>query len=96
MNAPIRGSLKYYYKCLETCFLHAPPYIYLLVILKNIPHDNKHFVLAGGLDCSNVSDAIEILNPDIVDVSLGVENETKTGKNREKVANFITAVRKSY
>ena len=53
-------------------------------------------MLAGGLDCSNVSDAIEILNPDIVDVSSGVENETKTGKNREKVANFITAVRKSY
>ena len=64
-------------------------------ILKNIPHDNKLFLLAGGLDCSNVSDAIEIINPDIVDVSSGVENETKTGKSRKKVAGFITAVRKS-
>lgn len=64
-------------------------------ILKNIPHDNKLFLLAGGLDCSNVLDAIKIINPDIVDVSSGVENETKTGKSREKVAGFITAVRKS-
>lgn len=64
-------------------------------ILKNIPHDNKLFVLAGGLDCSNVSNAIQIINSDIVDVSSGVENEAKTGKSREKVAKFITAVRKS-
>ena len=61
----------------------------------NIPNDNKLFVLAGGLDFSNVSDAIKIINPDIVDVSSGVENDTKTGKSREKVAGFITAVRKS-
>lgn len=64
-------------------------------ILKNIPHDNKLFVLAGGLDCKNVSGAIDILNPDIVDVSSGVENETKTGKSRGKVAEFIKVVRKS-
>ena len=64
-------------------------------ILKNIPHGNKLFVIAGGLDCKNVSNAIKIINPDIVDVSSGVENETKTGKSREKVAEFITAVRKS-
>lgn len=64
-------------------------------ILKNIPHDNKLFVLAGGLDCKNVTDAIENLNPDIVDVSSGVENATKTGKSREKVAEFIRTVRKS-
>ena len=64
-------------------------------ILKNISHDNKLFLLAGGLDCSNVLDAIKIINPDIVDVSSGVENEIKTGKSREKVAGFITAVRKS-
>lgn len=64
-------------------------------ILKNIPHDNKLFVLAGGLDCSNVSDAIEILNPNIVDVSSGVENESRTGKSREKTAEFVRTVRKS-
>lgn len=63
-------------------------------ILKNIPLKDKLFVLAGGLDCKNVSDAVEILNPDIVDVSSGVENESKTGKSREKVAAFITMVRK--
>lgn len=64
-------------------------------ILRNIPHDNKLFVLAGGLDCKNVSDAIRILTPDIVDVSSGVENETKTGKCREKTAEFVRTVRKS-
>ena len=64
-------------------------------ILKNIPHNNKLFVLAGGLDCENISVAIENLNPDIVDVSSGVENESKTGKSREKVAGFIRTVRKS-
>ena len=63
-------------------------------ILKNIPHNNKLFILAGGLDCKNVTDAIENLNPDIVDVSSGVENATKTGKIREKVAEFIRTVRK--
>lgn len=64
-------------------------------ILKNISHDDKLYVLAGGLDCKNVTDAIEILNPDIVDVSSGVENESKTGKSREKVAEFINLARKS-
>ena len=64
-------------------------------ILRNIPHDNKFFILAGGLDCKNVTDAIEILNPDIVDVSSSVENESKTGKSREKTAEFVRTVRKS-
>ncbi len=64
-------------------------------ILKNIPHHNKLFVLAGGLDCKNVSDAIKNLNPDIVDVSSGVENETKTGKCRDKVSKFIIAAGES-
>lgn len=65
-------------------------------ILRNIPHDNKQFILAGGLDCKNVTDAIEILNPDIVDVSSGVENESKTGKSREKTAEFVRTVRNSF
>lgn len=64
-------------------------------ILKNISHDDKLYVLAGGLDCKNVSIAIERINPDIVDVSSGVENESKTGKSREKVAEFINLARKS-
>lgn len=64
-------------------------------ILKNIPHDKRLFILAGGLDYKNVTDAIEILNPDIVDVSSGVENESRTGKSREKTAEFVRTVRKS-
>lgn len=64
-------------------------------ILKNISHDDKLYVLAGGLDCKNVSIAIERINPDIVDVSSGVENEARTGKSREKVAEFINLARKS-
>ena len=64
-------------------------------ILKNISHDDKLYVLAGGLDCKNVSIAIERINPDIVDVSSGVENESKTGKSREKTAEFVRTVRNS-
>ena len=64
-------------------------------ILRNIPNNNKLVVLAGGLDCKNVTDAIKILSPDIVDVSSGVENEEKTGKSREKIAEFIRTVRKN-
>lgn len=62
-------------------------------ILKNIPRDDKLFVIAGGLDSKNAVNAIDILNPDIVDVSSGVENDEKPGKSRQKVENFINTVK---
>jgi len=55
----------------------------------------KTFVLAGGLNPYNVADAIRILNPDVVDVSSGVEfdDKTKAGKDLTKVEHFIKNAR---
>ena len=52
----------------------------------------KSFVLAGGLQPGNVAEGIQIIEPDIVDVSSGVEG-TK-GKSREKIEEFVREVRK--
>ena len=49
------------------------------------------FILAGGLNPGNVAEGIRIFEPDIVDVSSGVEGET--GKDREKIKQFVHAVR---
>ena len=53
---------------------------------------NLKFILAGGLNASNVAEGIRIFGPNIVDVSSGVEGEH--GKSREKIAEFVNAVRK--
>lgn len=49
------------------------------------------FILAGGLHADNVEEGINTLQPDIVDISSGVEVEGY--KDREKVRNFIKKVR---
>lgn len=49
------------------------------------------FVLAGGLRPSNVAEGIGIFEPDIVDVSSGVEGEH--GKDFGLIRNFTNAVR---
>ncbi len=49
------------------------------------------FILAGGLNADNVAEGINIFNPDVVDVSSGVEGEN--GKDREKIRQFVEAVR---
>jgi phosphoribosylanthranilate isomerase len=49
-------------------------------------------ILAGGLDFSNVVDAIETVRPYAVDVSSGVESE-KGIKDAKKVTAFMKAVR---
>lgn len=48
-------------------------------------------MLAGGLTADNVSEGIRIFEPDIVDVSSGVENET--GKDEEKIRRFVEQVK---
>lgn len=53
--------------------------------------EGKKFVLAGGLNPENVKEGIEIFNPDIVDVSSGVEGSS--GKDEAKIKAFVNAVR---
>lgn len=56
-----------------------------------IQNVNKPFFLAGGLDSTNVANAINIINPFAVDVSSGTE--TDKVKDEEKIKNFIDNVR---
>lgn len=63
-------------------------------ILKNIKKNNKLLILAGGLNPSNIRNAIEHVNPDVVDVSSGVEYDTRremefAGKDKQKIEEFI-------
>lgn len=61
-------------------------------LVDNIPRDEKLLLLAGGLNPDNVRMAIEAVHPDGVDVSSGVENEDKAGKNPDKIRAFAIAV----
>lgn len=55
--------------------------------------ENKLYILAGGLNASNVKMAIERVNPDGVDVSSSVEYDDRLGKDPEKIKQFIENVR---
>jgi len=50
------------------------------------------WMLSGGLDAENISQALSMLSPDAVDVSSGVEDRTGV-KNPAKIAEFIECVR---
>ena len=54
----------------------------------------KPIVLAGGLDATNVGEAIRRVRPEAVDVSSGVE-VTKGVKDPKKIAAFLNAVREA-
>lgn len=54
--------------------------------------ENRKFILAGGLNSSNVEEGLSIFSPDIVDVSSGVEGED--GKEYELIKEFVDIVRK--
>lgn len=54
---------------------------------------NKKIVLAGGLTPDNVAEGIERFAPDIVDVSSGVEKDYGSGKDEEKIKQFIREVK---
>ena len=51
----------------------------------------RKFVLAGGLNESNVQEGMKLFSPDVVDVSSGVEGEN--GKDKTKINNFVRKVR---
>tara|TARA_B100001029_G_scaffold141656_1_gene121169 strand:+ start:159 stop:809 length:651 start_codon:yes stop_codon:yes gene_type:complete len=53
----------------------------------------KPWILAGGLDKNNVSEAIKITNAKAVDVSTGVEDKLGV-KGTRKIIDFIEATRK--
>jgi phosphoribosylanthranilate isomerase len=62
-----------------------------------VPHldsFNKPIILAGGLDSSNVAEAIRIIRPYAVDVSSGVESSPGV-KDHAKIEEFCAAVRKA-
>ena len=63
--------------------------------LKNTDVSDKLFIMAGGLTPQNVKTAIETLNPDVADVSSGVEYDDKNlrGKDLKKIESFVQAVR---
>ena len=53
----------------------------------------KGWLLAGGLDPSNVADAIRAVEPDVVDVASGVAGDDGVRKDAEKIRQFCDAVR---
>lgn len=53
------------------------------------PITNRQWFLAGGLTPTNVTAAIDLLNPNGVDVATGVEFLNSTRKDPEKVKAFI-------
>lgn len=54
----------------------------------------RRLIVAGGLKPDNVRGAIELLAPDVVDVSSGVESSPGI-KDQQRMAAFMTAVRES-
>lgn len=64
-------------KRLKKAGAQSPPQIF----------SDRKFVLAGGLNASNVREGIDGFSPDVVDVSSGVENEN--GKDRKLINEFI-------
>jgi len=62
-------------------------------LLKEIPRSDKLFLLARGLQPENVAEAIRIVAPDGVDVSSGVEYESGSGKDPEKIDRFVRMAR---
>lgn len=51
----------------------------------------KGWVLAGGLNDSNVAEAVAVCNPDVVDVSSGVTGPDGIAKDAGKLNAFIQA-----
>ncbi|MGG0655819.1 phosphoribosylanthranilate isomerase [Rummeliibacillus pycnus] len=61
-------------------------------LLNNPKLKERKIILAGGLNPSNVENAIEITHPYMVDVSSGVESNGQ--KDNQLISSFIDAVKK--
>ena len=57
-----------------------------------LARDGRRVILAGGLTPENVTDGIRVLEPDVVDVSSGVESRTGE-KDHARMAAFARAAR---
>jgi len=65
-------------------------------MLKTLRRDESRlYILAGGLNSSNVSEAVQTVCIDGVDISSGVEYEDRKGKDPEKIKEFVLKVRES-
>lgn len=62
-------------------------------LLQKLPKTDKLKFLAGGLDASNVRDALVATEVDGVDTSSRMEREERAGKDPEKIKSFVEAVR---
>ena len=51
----------------------------------------RPYILAGGLDCDNILQAVKMLSPYGVDVSSGIETAGK--KDQEKMKDFVSIIR---
>ncbi|GEN46028.1 phosphoribosylanthranilate isomerase [Alkalibacillus haloalkaliphilus] len=62
-------------------------------LVEELPFDQDRFILAGGLNQENVKLAIDQTNPQVVDVSSGVELEGQ--KNINLIQSFIKTVKET-
>ncbi|MBQ3932727.1 MAG: phosphoribosylanthranilate isomerase [Lachnospiraceae bacterium] len=62
-------------------------------LIPDIKDNDKKIFLSGGLNPKNVRSAIQAVNPQVVDVSSGVEKKDGTGKDLNLVEEFIKAAR---
>ena len=85
----IRGLKARYFRCMDTKDWEG---LAKAVALLRATVPALQLVLAGGLRENNVASAIRLLNPEVVDVSSGVETAPGV-KDQSAVERFVSAAR---